>query len=219
MPNSPAGLTMEGDLLAGEKNWLGAASVYRKALALEAAPMTVAKLHEVLKQAGKPQEAESALREALRTSPNDPTLRGFAGEQAIAASQWKLAAEHYEVVLRVNPGNVAAMNNLARSLNEIKDPRALAVAEDAYARAPQSPAVVDTLGMILLAKGETDKAVKLLKRAAEMAPKAADIRMHYAQSLIKAGDKTAAKTELNAIVKDLPDAPQLSAVRDLAARL
>jgi tetratricopeptide (TPR) repeat protein len=143
----------------------------------------------------------------------------YAGEQAMAGNQWKAAIEHYQVVVKAAPGNVAALNNLAWSMNEAKDPRALEVAEQAMTLAPQSAAVIDTVGIILLEKGDSKRAVELLKRAAGLAPKAADIRFHYAQALAKSGDKTAARTEAKAIEQELPEAPQLAAVREFARKL
>ena len=219
LPNSAVGLSLEGDLLATDKKWAEAAVLYKKAIAVERSGTLVSRLHNSLKQAGRGTEAEAALREGLQAAPNDLALRMYAGEQAMAANQWKAAIEHYQVVVKAAPGNVAALNNLAWSMNEAKDPRALEVAEQAMTLAPQSAAVIDTVGIILLEKGDSKRAVELLKRAAGLAPKAADIRFHYAQALAKSGDKTAARTEAKAIEQELPEAPQLAAVREFARKL
>jgi tetratricopeptide (TPR) repeat protein len=143
----------------------------------------------------------------------------YAGEQAMAANQWKTAVDHYDTVVKGAPGNAVAMNNLAWSLYELRDPRALPVAEEAYARAPQSAAVIDTLGLVLLEKGDTKRATELLKQAAALAPKAADIRWHYVQALVKTGDKAAAKTEAQAVERDFPDTAQAKQARELGAKL
>ena len=219
LPNSAVGLSLEGDLLAADKKWAEAAVLYKKAIAVERTGTLISRLHNALKQAGRGAEADAALREGLQTTPNDLALRMYAGEQAMASNQWKAAIEHYQIVVKAAPGNVAALNNLAWSMNEAKDPRALEVAEQAMALAPQSAAVIDTVGTILLEKGDSKRAVELLKRAAGLAPKAADIRFHYAQALAKSGDKTAARTEADAIERELPEAPQLAAVREFARKL
>ena len=219
LPNSPVGLSLEGDLLAADKQWPQAAALYQKALGLERSATLIAKQHNALRQSGRAPEAEALLRGAIQATPNDLPLRMYAGEQAMAANQWKAGAEHYDVVVKAAPGNVVAMNNLAWCLYELRDARALPLAEEAYSKAPQSPAIIDTLGLVLLEKGETKRALDLLKQAAALAPKAADIRWHYVQALAKSGDKVAAKTEAQAIEREFPETAQAKQARDLGAKL
>ena len=219
LPNSPVGLSLEGDLMAADKKWAEAAALYKKALIQERSATLVAKQHNALRLAGRIPEADALLRDTLQATPNDLALRMYAGEQAMAANQWKAAVDHYDTVVKGAPGNAVALNNLAWSLYELRDPRALPVAEEAYARAPQSAAVIDTLGLVLLEKGDTKRATELLKQAAGLAPKAADIRWHYVQALAKSGDKVAAKAEAQSVEREFPDTAQAKQARELGAKL
>ena len=67
--------------------------------------------------------------------------------------------------------------------------------------APENPAVMDTLGSIMVESGQTDRGLELLGRASELAPNAYDIRLHFAKALIKAGRKDAARKELEPLSK------------------
>jgi putative PEP-CTERM system TPR-repeat lipoprotein len=219
LPNSPAGLSLEGDLLSADNKWVDAAGAYRKALSIERTPALVMKLHHSLKEGGRKAEADAALREGLKATPNDNQLKMYAGDQVLAAQNWKAAAELYESVLTTNPNFVPAINNLAWCYYQLKDPKAVKYAEDAFAKAPQAAPVIDTLALVLLEKGDTQRAVELLKQATSLAPKAADIRLHYVQALAKSGDKAAAKAAAQALIKDFPDSASAKAAGELAAKL
>ena len=111
------------------------------------------------------------------------------------------------------------MNDLAWSLNQLKDPRAVQLAEQAYGLVPKAAAVVDTLGQIVLDSGNEDRGLELLKQAAELAPKAPVFRLHYAEALARTGDRDGARRELDVVVRDFPDSVQARAARDIAAKL
>ena len=215
LPNSPAGLALEGDLLAADGRWGDAAGSYRKALAVERSTPLVVKLHQALSRADRTAEADAVLREAVNAAPADVPLRLYAGERAVAAQRWPAAVEHYEVALKTAPGNVLALNNLAWALKEVGNPLAAQVAEQALERAPNSPAVLDTLGVILSERGEHPRALELLKRATSMAPKAPLLRLHQAQALARSGDKAGARAIAESLLNEAPDGPHAKAARAL----
>lgn len=217
LPASPAGLALEGDLLAADGRWADAAATYRKALAVERSTPMVVKLHQALVRGDRAADAEAVLREAFKAAPNDVPLRLYAGERAVAGQRWAVAVEHYETALRSAPDNVLALNNLAWSLKELKDPRAGKVAAQALERAPDSPAVLDTVGMILSEQGEHARALELLARASSLAPKASVLKLHHAQALARSGDTAAARAIAESLLKDEPDGPQAKAARTLLA--
>lgn len=87
------------------------------------------------------------------------------------------------------------------------DPKAIGYAERAARLAPNNAAVLDTLGMLLAARGDTDKALAHLQRARALAPNRGDIRLNYAKALAKAGRRDNAKTELEALLAVKEDFP------------
>jgi tetratricopeptide (TPR) repeat protein len=99
------------------------------------------------------------------------------------------AIAQYEVLLALNPSSVLVLNNLANAYLYTNDARALATAEKAYSLAKDSPAVMDTLGWILVQRGDSKRSLELLGGALEKAPKSAGIRYHHAVALAKSGDR------------------------------
>ncbi|MGH7341706.1 MAG: tetratricopeptide repeat protein, partial [Candidatus Rokuibacteriota bacterium] len=95
-------------------------------------------------------------------------------------------------------------------LFELKDPGALDHAEKAYRLAPDNAAVADTLGWILVERGDTKRGLELLGKATAAAPNALEIRLHYAKALARAGDKAGARRELE-LVRQGPDQSPLKA--------
>jgi len=73
---------------------------------------------------------------------------------------------------------------------------ALEYAERAHDLAPDNPAIMDTLGLMLTKAGQVERGLELLGRAADAAPDAYQIRLNFAKSLIKTDRKIAARKEL-----------------------
>ena len=101
----------------------------------------------------------------------------------------------------------------------MKDPGALGFAEKAYALAPRSPAIADTLGWLLVERGDTKRGVEILAKAASAAPNALEIRLHYAKALLKSGDKAGARTELEAVAGTSAESPQKAEAAELLKQL
>ena len=82
----------------------------------------------------------------------------------------------------------------------MKDSRTQDTAELAYKAAPGSAQVADTLGWILVEKGEIKRGLELLQQAAKGLPKEGDVQYHYAAALAKSGDKVAARRQLESLL-------------------
>jgi predicted Zn-dependent protease len=94
--------------------------------------------------------------------------------------------------------------------------RSLELAERAHKLAPDSPSIADTLGWILVERGDNARALPLLKDAAERGGAAQpQIRYHYAVALKNAGQRDEARrvleelTASNAKFDNLADARKL----------
>jgi len=111
------------------------------------------------------------------------------------------AIRHFREVLKKEPNNVVCLNNLAW-LTQDKDPSgATALAERAYAFAPKSADVLDTLGWIKLKHGKAAESVALFKQAHDLRPSDGEISYHIALSLEATGQRNAARDYLNALLK------------------
>lgn len=195
-PTSPAGFLVEADILMSQKKVEPALRAYEQAYALGKSPQLLVKLGQALRAAGKDKDADARVTQFLKDHPGEPLATMYAAETLMAAKQFKPAIAHFESLIKTNPANVVALNNLAWAYQQEKDPRALATAEAAYKLAPQNPSIMDTLGWILVEKGDLKRALPVLEQAISRAPDANDIRYHLAFGLHKAGDKAKARKEI-----------------------
>jgi FimV-like protein len=76
---------------------------------------------------------------------------------------------------------------------------AVSLAERANAAAPDQPAFMDTLAMLLSARGEHAKAIELQSKVVKLKPDAPTFKLNLAKIHLKAGDKASAKKLLNEI--------------------
>ena len=86
----------------------------------------------------------------------------------------------YEDVIAAADENVIALNNLAWAYFEMGDDRAESLARRAYELRPDVSSIADTLGWILVKKGNLAEGLPLVEEAAAKAPDSAAIRYHLA---------------------------------------
>lgn len=92
-------------------------------------------------------------------------------------------------------GDATVLNNLAWLYQHNGDPRARATAKRAYALAPLTPSIADTLGWVLVAEGDAAGGVPYLKAASFGLPNDAEVQYHLAVALSRTG-KTADAREV-----------------------
>ncbi len=197
---SPVGYIVEGDLLMAQQKPSLAVKAYEQALSRSKSGPIMIKLHSSLSQAGKQAEATSRLQGWLREHPEDVASGMYLAGVYLGGPENKAAIDQYRIILKRAPDYVPALNNLATAYQNEKNPLALEYAERAYKLAPDSPAVIDTLGWILVDRGDTARGVPLLQKAVSLAPAMAEIRYHLAAGLARSGDKAAARKELEQVL-------------------
>jgi Flp pilus assembly protein TadD len=125
----------------------------------------------------------------------------------------------YEQVLRLEAENVVALNNAAWLYHETGDARALPLAVKARTVAGDNPAVLDTLGVILMAQNREEDAVAYLEMAARLAPEMPEIRYHLAQAQVATGRVTEARETLVSLVTAERPFPQRASAQELLESL
>jgi putative PEP-CTERM system TPR-repeat lipoprotein len=217
--SSPAGYIAEGDLLLKQKKPALAAKAYEQAFAIDKNSALLIKLHASLDQAGKSKEATPRLLHWLKEHPNDASTRMYLAEFYLMSGQSKLAVEQYTIIVQQHPKYAPALNNLASAYQQEKDPRALEYAEKAHQLAPESPAILDTLGWILIEKGNIVRGLPLLQKAFSLMPQAGEIRYHLAFALAKSGDKTQARKELEQLLATGKNFPGIDEAKTLLKQM
>lgn len=155
----------------------------------------------------------------LKAQPKDVAARTYLAQAYMTRGDNKLAIEQYQEMLRNQPGNPFALNNLAWLYYREKDPRALEVAEQVYKLQPNAATIADTLGWILLDQGKTARGVEILQKAAALAPENPEIGYHYAVALAKSGDKQKARQQLESLFATGKDFPQQDEAKALLKQL
>ncbi|MFZ9407591.1 MAG: XrtA/PEP-CTERM system TPR-repeat protein PrsT [Burkholderiaceae bacterium] len=218
-PKSAMGLILEGDLLGAENQWKEAATVFRRSLGVERTAAGAIREHQALLKAGESAQAESALRASIAASPDNLALRTYAGDLAIRNRQWKVAIEHFEPVVKRNPGNPDARNSLAWAMHMSQDARAEEHARVAFQIAPLSGPIADTLGVVLLSKGQKEQALGILRQAVMLSPKDADIRLSLLQALEQNDRKEEVRKQAEQWLRDFPGSPRSDEVKALQSRV
>ena len=199
-PKKAIGHNLLGDIALSRGQAGEALENYRRAHQTE--PSTDTLLRQFRLLAGKDDKAALQLAEQwLKTHPKDvAVLRALADGQA-RTGNYAAARKSYESLLKLAPEDGTTLNNLANVLFRLKDPGAVKVAEQAVAKSPGNAYAIDTLGWILFERGETDRALQLLRDARLRMPQNPEIRYHLAAILYKAGRKSEAREELAEALK------------------
>lgn len=149
-------------------------------------------------------EALAFMHDWLDEHPRDlPVLLHLAGgylhldrnDEAIAT---------YGRVIDVQPGHVAALNNIAWLSRDRDLEQAMEYARRAHELAPEDPYVLDTLGMLTLQQGDVSGAYELVREASERS-RDAQIHLHLGGILIQQERFDEARELLSALATQLPD--------------
>jgi len=194
-PTEIAGYRLEGDILMSKGDITKAVDVYQRAYEKFKTSSLVVALYEARKQAHMDKPYRS-LEEWLEDHPDDVSLHFLLGGAYQEDDKPDAAVKQYELVLKAKPDDVAALNNMAWASYKLGKAGSLKYAERAYGLASDNPAVVDTLGWLLVETGDAGRGLTLLQQAVAKAPHIPEIRYHLAVGLHKAGRNAEAKTEL-----------------------
>jgi putative PEP-CTERM system TPR-repeat lipoprotein len=218
LPKQPVGYSLEGDLMMLQQKPADAVKPYDQALAANGGNAVLMKLHEALTKSGKPKDAEARVAAWLKAHPNDNAVRLHFATLSMASDN-KSAIEQFQAILKQDPNNVGALNNLALAYYKEKDPKALEYAEKAATLAPANPAVMDTLGFLLVEKGDAKRGLPLLEKAVAAAPNAVNIRYNLALAQAKAGDKETARKTLEEVIARGGNSPKVEEAKALLKTL
>jgi putative PEP-CTERM system TPR-repeat lipoprotein len=196
-PKEGVGYILEGDVHAAGKNWDQSVEAYRAGLKAAPGPELAIKLHTALTLGGKLAEADRFAADWMKGNPKDAALPLYLGDRAIATNKLADAQRLYDQVIALQPRNAVALNNLAWVAGQLGRGDAVALAERANVAAPDQPAFMDTLAMLLSAKGESARALDLQKKAVALQPNVPLFKLNLAKIQVAAGDKDAARGTLN----------------------
>jgi tetratricopeptide (TPR) repeat protein len=122
---------------------------------------------------------------------------------------YDIAGGVYERLLVVNPQFVPALNNLAYLYSERlgRPDAAYELAKRARLVLPEEPHIADTLGWILVKKGQYREALRLLQESASKLPDEPELQFHLGTALYMLGEEGPAGLALQKaaeVAKDFP---------------
>jgi putative PEP-CTERM system TPR-repeat lipoprotein len=155
----------------------------------------------------------------LATHSGDVEVRLALAGSYVMLENKAAAIEQYKIVLSSDENNLIALNNLAWFLQDTNPRKALEYARYANSVAPKSPALMDTLALVLLKNSEVNEAKKVIKDAMIKAPTNLSITYHGAKILAAAGDSDEAVKILKKITGDKVHFPEKKDAQELLAKL
>ena len=167
---------------------------------------------ESLTQAKQVQQADKLIADWLAEHPNDKDVLLYATNRDIVNNDidHSKSIQRYRAILKQDPNNYIAMNNLAWLLGEQGQvQQALRYARAAQAEKPGSANVLDTLGHLLLKAGDHAQAVDTLAKAYQLAPQNPSLGYRYALALSESKQPGKAKEVLEPLLdKQFPELAQ-----------
>ena len=215
-PQEADGAVLEGDIEAALQHRDAALQAYRSGLALSGGSVAAARLYGTLVGAGRQSEADAVAAAWTREHPRDIALPMFVGDTDLVRQRLPEAEARYRAVLQIEPRNTRALNNLAWVSARLKKPEALALAEKLNALAPGQPTYMDTLATILAEANRVPQAISLQREAVDRAPANGKLRLHLARLYVQAGNKSAARAELDrldALGESFPGRAEVKSLR------
>ena len=218
-PTSALGYEREGDIQLSLKKPDLAVKFFEKSQSIAPDTPVAIKLHRALALAGRIQDADRYLTAWINGRPDDMVARGYLAETQMAAGRNREAIATYQHIIQRMPGNAIALNNLAGLYQRLGDSRARTTAEQALKLDPNNPAIQDTVGWILVEQGEVQRGLEQLRKAIATLPRNENVRYHHAVALARAGDPTAARKELERLLRDAPHSPLTPAIQGELGKL
>ena len=181
-PSMSVGNLLKGDVMFAEHKWDNAIDNYQKAYLKQPANKILFIIVDIMNAQKKSPDAIKLLDNELAKNSKNSEIHFKLATTYQKQNDYKQAENHYNAVLVVQPDNVLALNNLAWIYALENKPQALELAKKAYTLAPESAAIADTYGHLLVKHNQQAEGLKLLEKAANLAPKLEDIQFHLAEA-------------------------------------
>jgi putative PEP-CTERM system TPR-repeat lipoprotein len=198
--NSMLPYTLSGDVMSARGDFTGAARAYGVAAEKGKSRGLVMRLYNARRQ-GDVGQATAPLDQWLTEYPDDLGMRLVLAQAHQADGRDDDARRQYTLVLEQDDSNAVALNNLAW-LNYVQgDNEAVGLAARAHSLEPDSGAIADTYGWILVEFGEVEKGIVVLRQAVEKEPAIGEIRYHLAVALSRSGEDGEARRLLTELLE------------------
>lgn len=179
------------------------------------------RLGEALRRAGDMDGALAAFRRAGEVEPKDTTPLLESAMLYDTIGKEDEARKIYEQILKIQPDNAVALNNMAFAKADAGTDldRAQTFAERARQKAPTDPNIEDTLGLIYFKKDAVDPSIQTFTELVRKYPDNPTYHLHLAMALLKKGDRPQARRELDQAQRHSPSDREQAQIRDLRTKI
>lgn len=198
-PHKLTAMLLEGDLLALAGQSDEALKQFSKAEKAGALPAALLRSVQIFDRTKQGQVADQEMAGALRKFPEDLSVIGFAAQRSRAQGNQAKAIELLQKMADKMPLNPVVLNDLAWAQIEAKQVGALKNAARAAELAPNSPEVLDTLGMAQALAGKQAEAVATLTTAVNLASGMPTSKFHLAELYMATGKRKEAASLIQSI--------------------
>lgn len=178
-------------------------------------------LGEVWFAKGDYTQASAALQRAKQLNPKDGRPDTMLAAILARSGRVPDMKAHLENVLRLQPDNPVALNNMAFFLAENHGnlDEALSFAQRAVARSRNEPNFVDTLGWIYFKKELSDSAIQIFSTLVKKQPSNPTFEYHLGAALLAKGETERARQALNAALAAGPARDEEVKIKELLRRI
>ena len=220
-PQEPKYRSMLGNVYVRAERYEDALQAYDAELSLLDDPVEQAKVWfkkgETLRRADNYPEAIEAFQESSRLDPEDVAPVVQAALLYLVTGRYDEEIAQYKQVLKLDPDNVIALNNLAYGLVESGGDlsQALDYAERAQQLQPDNAEIQDTAGLLQLENGKLDDAVRSFKAAMDGKFDSATFQGHLLAALDAKTNPTPEEAELRQVLRQAPSRDRDSQIHSL----
>jgi putative PEP-CTERM system TPR-repeat lipoprotein len=154
---------------------------------------------QVLRQGKKAKQADAVLADWIAKHPGDVGARLELAQNQMNTNAAG-AEQQFRAVLKTQPNNLVALNNLSWLLQKKDSKQAIAYADQAAKLAPNSAPILDTLGWVKWQAKDGTGALPILQKAYAADSSNPEIAFHLAVVLDANGRRAEAKKTLSALL-------------------
>ena len=218
-PDDPGVLMFRGEVAYRQDDHASAIRLTRRAHELSPSDRSAQRLASYLDAGEDSEGAITFLRDWLAESPESTASQLTLGVLLGKSGQTAASLEAYRQVLKYQPANFVALNNLAWETRHSDPDQALKYARQAVQAAPENAAGLDTLAVVEFINGDYRAARRSIRKALDHAPDTPSLVYHAAMIDDALGDSAAAARTLQELLGRTTEFPEYEDAKTLLAKL
>jgi tetratricopeptide (TPR) repeat protein len=219
-PNRPQVQFMLAESYASTGNFEKAKQVLEDLAAHSDLALVHLRLGSLQIRTGEVDRGIATLKKASMLAPQSIEPLLLLGSAQSSMQRVEDAKQSYRAALKVDSGNLEALNNLAFILADTGGSldEALKLAVQALQKAPKQANITDTMGYVYLKMRKDESALQVFRNLVKQYPSNPTYRYHHGLALLDVGNRLEAKAELQAALAAKPAPPLVAKIQEALKR-